>query len=613
MGNDQKAKAELLAHAKDLTNLPGIYYMLDANDRVIYVGKAKNLRKRVRSYFINTTSHVAKVKAMVSFVKEFTITTTLNETEALILESQQIKLLRPRYNILLRDDKSYPYICVDLKKEFPRLEFHRGAKRPGKKYFGPFPNSGSVRDTLALLEKLFLIRQCDDSVFRNRSRPCLQHQIKRCSAPCVGLIDSDAYKIDVQHASLFLEGKSEVVIELLLDGMKQASRGLKFERAAQFRDQVESLRSLQLDQSMEGAGGDCDVIAAAIKNGIGCVQIFFIRNGRVMGNKAVFPKNTSGASISEIVNAFITQFYLVDGADREIPKDIIVSERLEDGAVIGEALSGHFDKVIRVRHQVRGDRANWIKVAQENATLSLDLRIAKTTDQSKRMEALTEVLNFSGKIKRIECFDISHLGGESTVASCICFDREGPIKDQYRKFNIQDAAPGDDYASMYEALSRRYGRLKKEGNTMPDLLVIDGGKGQVTQASKVLAELEIQGITVIGIAKGPSRKPGLETLVMNGMQSTRMLESDSPALHLLQHVRDEAHRFAIEAHRLARSKTRRKSTLETIPGIGAKRRHILIQYFGGSQGIKKAGISDLMRVPGISKDLARKIFDSMNA
>jgi excinuclease ABC subunit C len=419
--------------------------------------------------------------------------------------------------------------------------------------------------------------------------------------------------VDVQHASLFLEGKSEVVIELLLDGMKRASRDLNFERAAQFRDQIESLRSLQLDQSMEGGGGDCDVIAAAIKRGIGCVQIFFIRHGRVMGNKAVFPKNTSGASLPEIINAFITQFYLVDGIDRDIPKDIIVSERLEDGLVIGKAMSSRFDKSVKVRYRVRGDRANWIKVAQENATLSLDLRIAKTTDQSKRMKSLTETINFLGEIKRIECFDISHLGGESTVASCICFGLQGPIKDQYRKFNIRDAAPGDDYAAMYEALSRRYGRLKKEGSMLPDLLVIDGGKGQVTQANKVLRELEVQGITVIGIAKGPSRKPGLETIVMHDTKSTRVLESDSPALHLLQHVRDEAHRFAIEAHRLARSKVRRKSPLETIPGIGSKRRHLLIQYFGGSQGIKKAGISDLIRVPGISKDLARKIFENMNA
>jgi excinuclease ABC subunit C len=613
MGNNKKAIAKLLASAKDLPNLPGIYHMLDANERVIYVGKAKNLRKRVRSYFVNTTGHVAKVKAMVSVVKDFTVTATLNETEALILESQQIKQLRPRYNVLLRDDKSYPYICVDLEEDFPRLEFHRGAKKLGKKYFGPFPNSGSVRDTLALLEKLFLIRQCDDSVFRNRSRPCLQHQIKRCSAPCVGLIARDEYKMDVQHASLFLEGKSEVVIELLLDGMKGASRDLNFERAAQFRDQIESLRSLQLDQSMEGGGGDCDVIAAAIKRGIGCVQIFFIRHGRVMGNKAVFPKNTSGASLPEIINAFITQFYLIDGIDRDIPKDIIVSERLEDGLVIGKAMSSRFGKSVKVRHQVRGDRANWIKVAQENATLSLDLRIAKTTDQSKRMKSLEETINFLGEIKRIECFDISHLGGESTVASCICFGLQGPIKDQYRKFNIRDAAPGDDYAAMYEALSRRYGRLKKEGSMLPDLLVIDGGKGQVTQANKVLRELEVQGITVIGIAKGPSRKPGLETIVMHDTKSTRVLESDSPALHLLQHVRDEAHRFAIEAHRLARSKVRRKSPLETIPGIGSKRRHLLIQYFGGSQGIKKAGISDLIRVPGISKDLARKIFENMNA
>ena len=613
MGNDAEAIMGLLASAKDLPNLPGIYHMLDANDRVIYVGKAKNLRKRVRSYFVNTAGHVPKVKAMVSVVKEFTVTATLNETEALILESQQIKQLRPRYNVLLRDDKSYPYICVDLEQDFPRLEFHRGAKKLGKKYFGPFPNSGSVRDTLALLEKLFLIRQCDDSVFRNRSRPCLQHQIKRCSAPCVGLIAKDEYKIDVQHASLFLEGKSEVVIELLLNGMKEASHELNFERAAQFRDQIESLRSLQLDQSMEGSGGDCDVIAAAIKGGIGCVQIFFIRHGRVMGNKALFPRNTSGASVPEIINAFITQFYLVDEADRDIPKDIIVAEKLEDEVVIGKAMSSRFDKSVKVRHQVRGDRANWVKVAQENATLSLDLRIAKTTDQSKRLKSLTEAINFQGQIKRIECFDISHLAGESTVASCICFGPEGPIKDQYRKFNIRDATPGDDYAAMYEALSRRYGRLKKEGSMMPDLLVIDGGKGQVTQARKVLEELEVQGITVIGIAKGPSRKPGLETLVMNDTKTSRMLEADSPALHLLQHVRDEAHRFAIEAHRLSRSKVRRKSPLENIPGIGAKKRHVLIQYFGGSQGVKKAGVSDLMRVPGISKDLARKIFDSMNA
>lgn len=612
MNTQSKSRNKLLEESKQLPSLPGVYQMIDAQGVTIYVGKARILKKRVASYFSKTDSHPPKVSAMVKVTDHFIITVTKNETEALILESNLIKDLRPRYNVLLRDDKSYPYIYADSKHPFPRLKFHRGKKNKYGRYFGPFPNVTAVRETLSLLQKLFLIRQCDDSFFRNRSRPCLQHQIKRCSAPCVGLISSEDYKADVSHASLFLEGKSDDVIELLKGGMNSAATKLDYERAAQFRDQIEALRTLQIEQNIEGSDGDLDVIASAVKNGVACVQVFFIRHGRVLGNKAFYPTNASEIAPKEVLQAFLPQFYLGGSSDKDVPKTIVISHDIEEGDWLQNSFTEHFGFRVRIQSNVRTEKAKWLTMAQDNAMVSVEQKLARKADQTTRMESLSSLLGFLQSIQRLECFDVSHLSGESTVASCVVFDATGPRKSDYRKFNIKNAAPGDDYGAMHEALKRRYTRLVKEDRPMPEVLVVDGGKGQVTQAEDVLKSLEIKNVLVVGIAKGPSRKPGLETLVMTDRSKVKRLDTDSPALQLLQYIRDEAHRFAIEAHRLARSKQRKKSPLESVDGIGAKKRHQLIQYFGGIHGINRAGVSDLCKVPGISRSLAQRIYDALN-
>ena len=612
MSKQSKSRNELLQESKQLPSLPGVYQMVDAQGATIYVGKARILKKRVASYFSKTDSHSPKVSAMVNVTNHFIITVTRNETEALILESNLIKDLRPRYNVLLRDDKSYPYIYADSKHPFPRLKFHRGKKNKYGKYFGPFPNVTAVRETLSLLQKLFLIRQCDDSFFRNRSRPCLQHQIKRCSAPCVGLISSEDYKADVRHASLFLEGKSDDVIELLKGGMNSAATKLDYERAAQFRDQIEALRTLQIEQNIESRDGDADVVASAVQSGVACVQVFFIRHGRVLGNKAFYPTNASETTPKEVLQAFLPQFYLGGSSDKDVPKTIVISHDIEDGDWLQNSFSEHFGFRVRIQNNVRTEKAKWLTMAQDNAVVSVEQKLARKADQTTRMESLSSILGFLQPIQRLECFDVSHLSGESTVASCVVFDAAGPRNSDYRKFNIKNAAPGDDYAAMHEALKRRYSRLIKEELPMPEVLVVDGGKGQVTQAEDVLKSLEIKNVLVVGIAKGPSRKPGLETLVMTDRSRVKRLDADSPALQLLQYIRDEAHRFAIEAHRLARSKHRKKSPLEAVDGIGAKKRHQLIQHFGGIHGINRAGVSDLCKVPGISRNLAQRIYDALN-
>lgn len=590
----------------------GIYRMLDDRGQVIYVGKARHLRKRVSSYFNRQAGATAKVRAMIASIESIEVTITANENEALILESNLIKELRPRYNVVLRDDKSYPYIYAELEHEFPRLRFHRGARSGKGRYFGPFPNAGAVRSTLKLLQKLFMIRQCEDSFFSNRSRPCLQYQIDRCTAPCVGLIDAEEYAADVRHAILFLEGRAEEVIDYLVQQMEEASSALEFERAARHRDQIASLQKVQSEQHVAGISGDFDVVATAVKAGVGCVQVFFIRHGRMLGNKAFFPAHTQSASSADVLEAFLAQFYLAAHRDRDIPRDIIVGETLGEAQWLAEALSQAHGRRIRIRDSVRGERSKLVRMATDNAVMALDHRLSAEADHHERIAALGDALDRDVAIERIECFDVSHLAGESTVASCVVFDRSGPRKSDYRKFNINQARAGDDYAAMHEALNRRYSRLKREEGAMPDLILIDGGKGQVAQALAVLDELQIDDVLVVGIAKGVTRKPGFEKLVLHDGLREYRLASDSPALHLLQHVRDEAHRFAIEAHRRSRANTRKRSPLEQISGIGAKRRQKLMQHFGGLQGITRAGIDDLRRVPGISRQLAQRIYDVLH-
>ena len=602
----------LRAACRDLTGLPGVYRMIDVGGQVIYVGKARNLKKRVGSYFNRQSGHTAKVGAMVAHVDRFEVTVTANENEALILESNLIKDIRPRYNVVLRDDKSYPYIYAELDQEFPRLRFHRGARTGKGRYFGPFPNAGAVRATLNLLQRLFLIRQCEDSFFKNRSRPCLQYQIGRCTAPCVGLIAPADYQADVRHAVLFLEGRDEEVASYLVKQMECAAQALEFERAARIRDQINNLKRVQLEQNVTGTDGDFDVVAAAVKSGVGCVQVFFVRHGRMLGNKAYFPAHTGDSTPAEVLEAFLPQFYLADHRDRDVPRDIIIAEPVADAAWLAEALSEKQGRRVVLRDAVRGERAKWLRMASDNAVHAVEQRLATAAGQLERLEALATVLGRDTPLDRIECFDISHLGGESTVASCVVFDAGGPRKAEYRKFNIKEAVAGDDYAAMHEALGRRYSRLKREDGAMPDVLLIDGGKGQVAQAVAVLEELQVAGITVVGIAKGTTRKPGLETLLLHDGSREMRLAPDSPALHLLQYVRDEAHRFAIEAHRRARARSRSSSPLEQIAGIGAKRRQKLIQHFGGLQGLSRAGVDDLQRVPGISRELAQRIHDVMH-
>ncbi len=602
----------LRKRCRELPNNAGIYRMQDARGHVIYVGKARNLRKRVGSYFNRQAGNTAKVQAMVAQVAAFDIIVTANENEALILESNLIKEIKPRYNVVLRDDKSYPYIYAELDGEFPRLRFHRGARTGKGRYFGPYPNAGAVRSTLNLLQKLFLIRQCEDSFFRNRSRPCLQHQINRCTAPCVGLISREAYRADVNHAVLFLDGRGAEVIDYLVQQMELASAALEFERAARVRDQIAAIQRVQLEQNVDGAEGEFDVVAAAVKNGIGCVQVFFVRHGRVLGSKAYFPAHTEDNSSADVLEAFLPQFYLSPHRDRDVPRDIIISEPIAEADWLAEALTATHGRRVAIRDSVRGERARWLRMAADNALVSIEQRLVHETDQQARMASLATVLQRDDDIERIECFDISHLAGEATVASCVVFDRNGPRRADYRKFNIKDAAAGDDYAAMHEALSRRYSRIKREDGMLPDILLIDGGQGQVAQAHAVLDELQIEGLQVIGIAKGVTRKPGLERLLIHDNARDYRLPADAAALHLLQHVRDEAHRFAIESHRRSRAKTRSQSPLEQITGIGARRRQRLMQHFGGLQGVTRAGVDDLARVPGISRDLAQKIHDLMH-
>ena len=602
------------AFIKGLPNRPGVYRMLDANGTVIYVGKAVDLKKRVSSYF-RTNLDSPKTRVMVAQIAAIEVTVTQNESEALILENTQIKELLPRYNVLFRDDKSYPYIYLSTEHAFPRLTFHRGAKRGKGRYFGPYPSAPSVRETLSLLQKLFPVRQCRDSFYNNRSRPCLQYQIKRCTAPCVGLISEEEYAEDVRHATLFLEGKSSAVIDALAERMARAAEELDYEAAARYRDQIASLRHIQDKQYMDSdTSGNLDVIAAAAQGGIGCIQVFTIRQGRNLGNRSYFPKHLDGLEPerleSALIDSFLTQHYLARQDD--IPAQLIVSHPPIEQDLIETALGEAAGRRVTIHHKVRGTRARWLEMAGQNARQTLSLRLNSQATQLQRFEALQEALQLDEMPQRLECFDISHTMGESTVASCVVFDINGPLKSDYRRFNIEGITPGDDYAAMQQALTRRYKRLREGEGKLPDILFIDGGKGQVEIARGVLEELQIPDVRLMGIAKGPGRKPGLETLYLSDGGEDTILPADSKALHLIQQIRDEAHRFAITGHRQRRQKTRNTSTLEQIPGLGPRRRQQLLHRFGGLQEIARAGVEDLAAVNGISRKLAQQIYDTFH-
>ena len=595
-------------YLKTLTNRPGVYRMLDSEGTVLYVGKARQLKKRVSSYF-HSKDKSPKTRSMVSQIARIEVTITNTEGEALLLENNLIKELKPRYNILLRDDKSYPYIYLDDQHDFPRLSFHRGAKKPVGEYFGPYPSAGAVRESLNLLQKVFKIRQCEDSFFSHRVRPCLQYQIKRCTAPCAGLVSKENYREDLRHAVMFLQGKSSLIIQELVQAMDTASQQLEYEKAAQYRDQVASLQRIQEKQYISGEHGNVDVIACVEKNGTACVQIIFIRDGLNLGGKVYFPKQTRDANAGDVLNAFMPQFYLAQHTGRVIPPEIIINQDLEDTSLLQQVLGDHAGYKVTISTNVRADRARWVSMAETNAKTELANQLATKASLMQRFETLQEVLNLDSLPQRMECFDISHSSGEATVASCVVMDIHGLLKSDYRRFNIENITPGDDYAAMEQALTRRYTRLKKGEGKLPDILLIDGGKGQVSEALAVMEELQISDVLVVGVAKGPERKPGLETLFVGGINHAVNLASDSVALHLIQQLRDEAHRFAVTGHRQRRSNARKSSVLEGIEGLGPKRRQALLKQFGGLQGVQRAGVEDLARITGISRTLAQKIYD----
>lgn len=597
------------AFVRDLTGKPGVYRMLDAGGEVIYVGKARNLKQRVSSYFRPREQHGPKTRAMVAQIAAIEVSVTHTESEALILECNLIKELRPRYNILLRDDKSYPYIYLSSDQEFPRLSFHRGARRGQGRYFGPYPGAGAVRESLNLLQKVFRIRQCEDSFYRSRSRPCLQYQIGRCTAPCVGLIEAEAYARDVADAVLFLESRSQEVIDNLIARMQVAAGDLDYERAAHIRDQIYSLKRVQERQHVSGHKGDMDIITACLRQGSGCVGVAYVRGGQSLGNKIFFPAHTRDADLGELLSTFMAQYYLSGYHDRQIPALILVNTAIPEPGLLCEVLSSQAGRKVRIQQRPRGEKARWLELALRNTELALQRQLADSAGSRKRMLALQGALGLEEPIQRIECFDISHTQGEATVASCVVFDADGARKSDYRRFNIRDITPGDDYAAMHQALERRYTRVRKEEGVLPDVLLIDGGAGQVEQARRVVTDLQIETVKIVGVAKGPSRKPGLETLVLSSGGNEFRLPPDDPALLLIQQVRDEAHRFAITGHRQRRGRARRVSTLEQIAGIGAKRRQHLLQHFGGLQGVSRAGVEDLLRAPGISRQLAQRIYD----
>ncbi len=590
-----------------LTSHPGVYRMLDGSGKVLYVGKARNLKKRVTSYF-RRTGLSSKTRALVEQISDIEVTVTHTESEALLLENNLIKKFKPRYNILLRDDKSYPYIYLSSDQEFPRLGFHRGARHRKGRYFGPYPSSGAVRDSLHLLQKLFKVRQCEDSFFRNRNRPCLQYQIKRCTAPCVGYVSTEDYATDVDNTIMFLEGKSSVIIDTLVTRMEAASTGQDYEQAAEYRDQIASLRRVQERQYVSNEKGDLDIIACTTHRGSACVQVFFIRSGRNLGSTVFFPKIPTDACEADILAAFITQYYI----GKNIPSELLLSHAPDDMDLIQVVLAEQAGHKVKLSASVRGERARWLKLAINNADQALISHLNTRKGYTGRLVELQQALGLEELPGRMECFDISHTHGESTVASCVVFGQEGALKSDYRRFNIEGIQPGDDYGAMEQALTRRYTRLMKGEGRLPDLLFIDGGKGQVGAAARVIKELQVSGVQIIGIAKGPGRKPGLETLYSPGRRQPLVLPANSPVLHLIQQIRDEAHRFAITGHRQRRAKSRKSSALEQIPGIGPRRRQQLLRQFGGLREVARAGVEDLSMVKGISPALAQQIYDAFH-
>jgi excinuclease ABC subunit C len=590
---------------RGLSTAPGVYRMIAADDSVLYVGKAGALKKRVASYFSGTPKP-ARTMAMLAQVARMEVTVTRSEAEALLLENQLIKSLHPRYNVLLRDDKSYPYVLL-TQEPWPRIGLHRGPRNVPGRYFGPYPGVTPVRETLNLMHKLFKLRSCEDSVFRNRSRPCLQYQIGRCSAPCVGLVPAREYADAVRRVSLFLDGRSDALSDELNAAMATASERLDFEEAARLRDLVAGIRKLQARQSVDGAAADMDVLACAIDGPHACVLLLAFRDGRNLGTRAFFPKTNGAEAPDEVLAAFVSQYY----AEQPPPREIVLEREIEDVGLLQEAFSASAGRRVQIKTSVRGDRAGYLDLARRNAELALAAEVGSHAAQQVRAESLREMLGLAEPAQRIECFDISHTMGEATVASCVVFDAEGPVRSQYRRYNIAGIEPGDDYAAMHQALERRFRRAVEGDGVLPDVLLIDGGAGQVAQANAVLTELGVTGVVLVGVAKGEARKAGHESLLLPDGRVLRP-GAASPGLQLVQQVRDEAHRFAITGHRGRRQKARSISRLEDIPGIGPRRRASLLKHFGGLAGLKAAGAAQIADVEGINAALAERIYATLH-
>ena len=593
-----------------VTQSPGIYQMYAEDGKILYVGKARNLKNRLSSYF-RTSKLPIKTQALVSRIAQVEVTVTHSETEALLLEQNLIKALKPPFNILLRDDKSYPFLHFS-QHEWPALTIKRARHQRGPgEWFGPYPSASSVREILQLLYKVFQLRQCDDTTFSNRSRPCLQYQIKRCSAPCTGEISAEAYADDLQHARLLLQGKSQQVTDLLAEKMEAAAVDLDFEQAAHFRDQIQQLRQLQVQQDVDTGVGDVDVFALVASEGRSSISLLQVRQGRLIGTRHFNFENPLDASDESTLTAFIAQYFLTRTSLPPAP-EILLSHALEEPDTLQEALADKFGLKPRLAPKGRPPRARWLELAQTNAEQQLSHHRNKADQQQKRLEDLQAVLHLDQPLKRLECFDISHSQGEATVASCVVFDQEGPRKQDYRRFNIEGVAAGDDYAAMSQALKRRYQRIKKGEVALPDVLIVDGGKGQLNAARALLEELGITGLVLVGVAKGTTRKAGLETLFIETTDRALDLPGHRPALHLIQHLRDESHRFAITGHRQRRGKTRNTSFLEDIKGVGAKRRQALLRHFGGRKAVAEASIEALCQVEGINRALAEEIHATLH-
>ena len=592
--------------AGSLTQRPGTYQMLDGKGRVIYVGKARNLRRRVASYFGGRPLD-AKTMAMVAKVADIQVTVTGTEADALMLEYNLIKRHKPRFNVVLRDDKSYPYIRVRTDRAFPQVSFYRGSRKAAGRLFGPYPSAGSVRETLNQIQKLFQVRQCEDSYFSHRRRPCLQYQIQRCTAPCVGLVNEEDYGRDIEHAMMFLQGRSEAVTEVLVKRMEDASEQLDFERAAQYRDQIAKLKSVEAQQLVTRSRGDLDAIGLVSDGGVNCVAVMSFRGGRLLGSRSHFPRAADGTAPREIMRGFLLQYY----GRREPPHEIVTSLPVGDADALAELFAGRAGRKVRIKHRVRGDRAAWLEMVLTNAAHSAAARKRSGVVIARQFRSLADVLNLKEIPQRLACFDVSHTSGESTVASCVVFGIEGPLKPEYRRFNIAGIAAGDDYAALTQALERW--RKRFTGAGVPDVLLIDGGRGQLGAAAAAVDELRSGGMRLVAVAKSPGRHPGRERLYVEGLRTPLKLASNTPALYLVQQLRDEAHRFAVAGHRARRRKRRTASPLEGIPGVGPKRRRELLRQFGGLQAVTRAGIDDLARVRGISRRLAKLIYEHVHS